>query len=405
MKASILLFAIIILSAALPGLSHAQGSLTPPPGVPAPTQKSLQQIWDKLASVEQQNQQLSAALFSLGQAQGLKPAPLFALDAADAAITSSQRTDLAFGPDGQPAITYYDAGAIRLARFNGAVWSFEIATAGSASYHHSLAFGPTGQPVIAYYDPANQDLKLATFNGATWSTQTVDATGRVGEQCSLAFGTDGQPVIAYLDFTNGKLKVARWNSVLHTWQNDVVDTAAVSYAAISLAISNDGKPAVAYNRASNLYYAKWNGAAWTTQAVLISPGTPTYLSLAFAPDGQPAISAVDDFTSADLYYAKYNGVSWASALVDGGGPAGYEYHTLAFGPDGQPAIAYRGANKLKYAHFVPGSGWQLQTLDATESRAVSLAFGPDGRAAISYFHSNESGLRVARGLPGTGFTP
>ena len=73
----------------------------------------------------------------------------------------------------------------------------------------SLAFGPDGQPAISYYDDSNSDLKFARFNGNSWSRTTVDSAGNVGIHTSLAFGPDGQPAISYYDGSNLDLKFAR----------------------------------------------------------------------------------------------------------------------------------------------------------------------------------------------------
>src|SRR6188768_1253876 len=45
---------------------HAQGSLTPPAGPPAPVMKSLQNLWDKLAIMETQNAAMSGQLVAQG---------------------------------------------------------------------------------------------------------------------------------------------------------------------------------------------------------------------------------------------------------------------------------------------------------------------------------------------------
>ena len=73
----------------------------------------------------------------------------------------------------------------------------------------SLAFGPDGQPAISYYDVTIRDLKFARFNGSTWTLTALDSTGNVGQYTTLAFGPDGQPAISYLDDTNFDLKFAR----------------------------------------------------------------------------------------------------------------------------------------------------------------------------------------------------
>jgi hypothetical protein len=62
------------------------------------------------------------------------------------------------------------------------------------------------------------------------------------------------------------------------------------------------------------------------------------LPIATKSPGQPAI-AYQDGIEGDLRYAWYNGASWATITVDGIGNTG-RHASLAFGPDGQPAIAH-----------------------------------------------------------------
>jgi hypothetical protein len=84
-----------------------------------------------------------------------------------------------------------------------------VDSAGNVGKHTSLAFGPGGQPAISYYDDSNADLKFARYNGNSWSLTTVDSAGNVGIHTSLAFGPDGQPAISYYDGSNLDLKFAR----------------------------------------------------------------------------------------------------------------------------------------------------------------------------------------------------
>lgn len=50
---------------------------------------------------------------------------------------------------------------------------------------------------VSYYDRTHGALKLATRNGGTWSTQTVDDTGDAGRYSSIVLDAAGNPVIAY----------------------------------------------------------------------------------------------------------------------------------------------------------------------------------------------------------------
>jgi hypothetical protein len=74
-----------------------------------------------------------------------------------------------------------------------------------------------------------------------------------------------------------------------------------------------------------------------------------YTSLAFTPEGHPAISYYDS-TKGDLKYAEYDGGAWQLSAVDTNGDVGM-CTSLAFTSAGRPAISYSDstAYDLKYA--------------------------------------------------------
>ena len=141
---------------------HAQGTFPPPSGPAVPTQKSLQELWDKVGSLQTQ---LNATQTQLALLSAFAPNLSWILSTVD--------------------------------------------SAGSVGQYNSLAFGPDGQPAISYYNGSTGDLKYARFNATTWDLTTPDSTGNVGQYTSLVFGPDGQPAISYYDVTNGDLKFAR----------------------------------------------------------------------------------------------------------------------------------------------------------------------------------------------------
>ena len=89
-----------------------QGALTPP-GAPASSQKTLQQIWDHIGTLEatvtnrqtliqQQNTMIDSLAAILGASLP------WTLTTVDSTVGVGFYTSLAFTPGGQPAISYWD---------------------------------------------------------------------------------------------------------------------------------------------------------------------------------------------------------------------------------------------------------------------------------------------------------
>ena len=239
-----------------PASALAQGPETPT-AAPGPTQKSLQEIWDKVGVLEVQNTHLQT------QNQYLR----------------TQLTAVAL----QQAVT--PAGL-------ALPWNIQIVdSADDVGFNPSLAIGPDGQPAIAYFDNTNDDLKYAHYNGTTWEITVIESSGNTGYRPSLVFGSDGQPAVAYNDLPNGDLKFARYNG--STWSIAIVDSIGVISGTNSLRFGPDENPAIAYYDSSTaeMKYAKYNGSTWSTEIVSHIGGVFGFTSLAFHPDGQRFVAA------------------------------------------------------------------------------------------------------------------
>jgi hypothetical protein len=167
------------------GALFAQGDLTPPAG-PEPTMKSLQELWDKVDSLE------ATAIKQQTQLQQIQ----------------SQNSML------QRQLTL-----LSIATVNFAWITTTLDSVGQVGDYNSIAFGPDGYPAVAFYDETNKDLKITRFNGGTWTQTLVDTAGDVGSYCSLVFGPDGQPAISY--YGNSNLKFARFDGI--EWSAITVD--------------------------------------------------------------------------------------------------------------------------------------------------------------------------------------
>ena len=302
---------------------------------------------------------------------------------------------LAFDHNGNPAISYLSesgGGRLKYAQWDGTHWVYQIVPdeAGYYGAYSSLAFDSLGNPAISYYDATNKDLKYAYFNGTSWDIQTVAFASLLDTDTSLAFDSIGNPGIAYIysDLSpRTSVKFARWNGI--SWDIGTVDSTGygVPFAGgyLSLAFDPNGNPAISYYDATNkdLKYAYFNGTSWEIGIVDSEGDVGADNSLTFDPSGNPAISYFD-WTQRKLQYAYRNGAQWNIEVIDS---VGYlaRYSSLAFDFNGKPAIAYSNAasgGELKFAYF-NGSSWNIEIVDSP-SRDASLAFDPLGNPAISY---------------------
>lgn len=372
-----MLHRVLLAGLLLASCASAQGPLAPPGG-PAPTMKTLQELWDKLsaqqAALNAATRQNSLILSALG----INLPWLF-----ENGPTSTGPLSLAFDPDGRPTVAYIQAfGAIKLARFNGSFWSVEdVAPDSTGQLGISLAFGPDGKPAIAFVSYAG-DIRYAYHDGSVWQIETVDARNSA-DQPSLAFAPDGRPAISHFIYSSTNVIYSVRNG--STWTNTTVDAGFSS----SLAFAPDGQPAIVYafgpwGGPNEIRVNRFDGTNWN---VTVADNTPYAGSpkLAFSPAGNPAVTFY--VYGNQLYFSQFDGANWNPSPVDSSNPNAFYYFSLAFGPDGQPAIAYAyedGADlDLRFARF--NGSWIPETVISAGVAGyfASLAFGPDGQPAIA----------------------
>lgn len=260
-------------------------------------------------------------------------------------------------------------------------WSTQtVDGSGKAGYQNVLAFNPiTGFPAIAYAATVlkNQDqVRYAEWNGATWVVKTVAVGDTVGAGISLAFDPAGNPGVV---FGYKALKFARRSG--STWTTQTVDNQMVTSNS-SLAYKN-GEPWIAYcTNPRALRVARKVGSSWSIETV--DPAGATYPSIAFASDGNPSIAYRFGTSTATLRFAHKSGSAWSIQNVETGPYYGI-FASLAHDPlTGYPAIAHGISDVIRFVRW-DGSQWVGEVAATGYSvGSESLAYDPAGVATLSY---------------------
>jgi len=243
--------------------------------------------------------------------------------------------DIALGPDGRPRIAFFDAdaGALRLATFNGTNWVVERVDAGTPELPVGRypALGFAEGEVVAYRDAAAGGLRVAVRRGRGWDVQLVDAPedgpgpgGGRGFSTTLAVA-GGRPIVAHHDRDAGTLRVVvpeetGWavrvfpepgeESATPDW-GPFVSTAVDPWGNVGLAWADGrlGRLMVAWNERGSLRLETADDGVGTDREPARLVGA--FCSLAFDPDGRPAV-AYQDGASAALRMARLGDAGWSS---------------------------------------------------------------------------------------------
>ena len=160
-----------------------------------------------------------------------------------------------------PHISYSASGqwcgnGLRLASFDGSTWGTQTVDAGSnKGCDSSIVIDENDHVYIAYQDRDNSKLKFATNKSGSWLSYSPDASSSgnnmyPGYATSLAMDQQGQFHIAHYDSDNEDLRYST-GVPNGQWSNSIVD-----------ASGNTGKnPSIAVDAAGDLHivYASWSG--------------------------------------------------------------------------------------------------------------------------------------------------
>jgi hypothetical protein len=176
----------------------------------------------------------------------------------------------------------------------------------------------------------------------------------------------------------------------------------------SLAFAPDGTPAVAFRNwgigiNGKAVVMKFNGTSWGTVGNAgFSAGDAGFITLAYAPDGTPHVAYGDwgNGRNGKATVMKFNGTSWVSVGNPGFSAGESMYHSLAFAPDGTVTVAYRDwGNEARATVMQYRNGtWETSGSVGFSAGGVmfnSLTFALDGTPFVAFMdEANDSKATV-----------
>ncbi|MFH1142759.1 MAG: hypothetical protein V1695_03525 [Candidatus Uhrbacteria bacterium] len=203
----------------------------------------------------------------------------WSLEIVDGPSSSSHlaSTSLALDSNGNPRIGYTTQpngegpSSVKYASWNGNTWSIEtVTTKGQDVY---LALDANGQPHLSFRKEDSSDIEriyYATKSYGVWSVESPDSSVRAGGDTGIAVDSNNQPHLVYHDYDNGSIKYAGWSG--SSWTIRTVDASVTNEEGLKIAIDSSDRPNVIYSNMSDmnderLIYAVWGGSSWSTETV------------------------------------------------------------------------------------------------------------------------------------------
>ncbi len=320
-------------------------------------------------------------------------------------------------------ISYMDdtSDDLKYATNTSGVWATSIISAtGNVGVYSSIAVDAANAPHVAYYDIDGGDLEYATLSGSSWITTTVDHPGddddhavNTGLYPDIAISpVSNLPYISYYDATNANLMLATYDG--SSWISYTVDGGTLgSYVGKYNSIDMDTAGHIYISYFDEKYYdgdtmrlkfAYWTGSAWMIRTVDYSDNVGYYTSIDYDDLGQVHIAYYDANNRA-LKYALgvLSGGDWVWTIdmVDDDVSDDYDvgkYASIGATSTGEPYISYYDTEygNLKVAHKT-GGAWVIQTVDSEGDvgRFTSLDIDSLDYPHISYYDNSFGDLKYA----------
>ena len=255
--------------------------------------------------------------------------------------------------------------------FDGSSWTSTQVSSSAKVGPVGIALDSNNHPHISFVASGQycgNGLRLASFDGAGWTTNTIESGSNKGCDSAIVIDENDHAYIAYQDRSQSKLKFATNKS--GSWIPYAPDTGG-------------------YNIAYPGYYS----------------------SLAMDDQGQFHIAHYDSDNDDLRYSTGVPNGAWATEVVDSSGDTGRN-PSIAIDAAGDPHIVYRSWNgwKFKYATLNPSSpDWQISTIETGSTgegtgESNSIFIDDGGMMHVAYSDETNGVLRYANKSTGVTVT-
>lgn len=143
----------------------------------------------------------------------------------------------------------------------------------------SLDVGPDGSPALTYFDHVNQDLVYASRDGEAWNLETVDSEGDVGRFSSLVLDAGGNAHVSYYQADSGTVRYA--TNAEGDWSVEdvaVLDAVEIGFTGArritDIDVDSDGTPYIAFADTTVVRLATEGGGGWEVEDVAAAGSLP-----------------------------------------------------------------------------------------------------------------------------------
>jgi hypothetical protein len=296
-------------------------------------------------------------------------------------------------------VAYLDGYTLICASYNGSAWTNRTIATDQIYIIFNLVLDHSGYPHLLYEQKWVGNLKLANWNGESWSIQD---TGISSDSATVAFDYSGNPHIVYPTYTtvvndhndwaknsvNTALNYASWTGV--GWSTRTIDRVVNgSFPTVSLEFNTNNAPYILYSPSTDssiIKLATYQNSNWQSQTAQLPPSTGNCGNIVLDSEGYPHFLCTQPYqnstTLSTILYATFNQTTWNTQTAASKVSLGTVGELVLDSHDNPHFTFGTSAGDTMYVAY-SGRTWNIKTLDSN-IEVGNLALDSSGNPHLLY---------------------